>query len=170
MKGISLSGAYLPEGNLHLPARFSAVVVDEGEQATLSIMNFPEHGQAVSNVRAISALAAQMPYSKLANVQVLAAKVAGCAIEAAKKVNDEEATIQTAMSVVKTCRQMVDDLRAKWQAARAAEARVSTVPTIGAPPATDDLLRRMSAETTPAMSVFDDIKRIVPTAVARAVI
>ena len=167
--GIGLNSAYLSNtGDLYLPARFSARVVDYGEQTAVAIVNFPEHGEAVSNVRAISALAAQIPYSKLANVPLLGAKVAGCALDVAKKVNDDKVTIQEAVSVVKTCRQMVEDLRQKWQEARAVEVRAGTRPTIGLPQQTDDILRRMSGETAPVTSVWDDIARLVPRAVAQA--
>lgn len=166
---ISLQGAYLPDtGDLHLPARFSAMVVDFGEQATVPIVNFPRHGQAVSNVRAISALAAQMPYSKLASVPLLGAKVAGCALDAAKKVNDDNVTIQEAMSLVKTCKGMVDDLREKWQEYRAAEVRAGKLPTFGLPQESDDILRGMSRETGPITSVWEDIARTVPKALAQA--
>lgn len=166
---ISLQGAYLPStGALHLPARFSAIVVDFGEQAKIPLVNFPTHGQAVSNVRAISALAAQMPYSKLASVPLLGAKVAGCALDAATKVNDDKVTIQEAISLVETCKEMVDDLREKWQENRAAEVRAGKLPTFGLPQESDDILRGMSRETGPVTSVWEDIARIVPKALAQA--
>jgi len=141
--------------------------VDNGEQTTVPWVNFPEHGEAVSNVRAISALAAQVPYAKLASAAGLPAKVAGCALDAAKKVNDDKLTFQEAVSLVKTCKQMVDELRAEWEKQRATELSGGKLPTYGLPQESDDILKGLSRETRPVTSVWDEIFRTASKAAAR---
>jgi hypothetical protein len=152
-------GYYKDSGELYLPARFQAVITDNGQLGTITTRADPNHGRLVTQTRAVTDLADQLPYAKLANLKSTSAKVAACVLESAQKLNDDKLTLKEAIDAAKSCRSMIQELRDWWDNQRAAEVAAGKVPRAGLPQTTDDLLRSMSKGSEPAGGLLEDIAR-----------
>jgi hypothetical protein len=149
-------------GELVLPARFEAVVVDHWTMASVPVRNDATRGQQVTMTRVVSDLTAQLPYAKLGELPQTPAKVAACALESASKANDDEITVEEAMDAAETCSDLAKHLRQKWEESRAAEIAAQRAPrATSRPPAADDLLRSLSHGTQPVESKWGTFARFV---------
>ncbi len=165
---MALYGGVTSDGRLYLPARFSATVTDQGQLGQIPLAVDVRHAKAVSRSRAVSDLADQLPYAKLAKVKVKGASTVACVLETGKRLNDDgRLTLQEAMDAAKGCKQLAQDLRDWWQRSRAADLAARRLPLAGEPGATEDLVHALSRGSGPAEGALDDVARTTGTWVVR---